>query len=100
MVLSPKASYSVVGGLDDIGKSVAQMLVDRGVHHLILLCRSASTLHHSNKVFFRSPEAHGPTVSLQSCDIADKSQLMAVFANCARRMLPVKGLFKRSWYSR
>ncbi|KAI2689896.1 hypothetical protein CBS147355_347 [Penicillium roqueforti] len=94
IILSPKASYLVVGGLGGIGKSVAQMLVDRGARHLVLLSRSASTLDHSRKAFVRSLEAHGTTVTLHSCDIADKSQLMAVFADCARRMLPVKGVIQ------
>ena len=70
------------------------MLVDRGARHLVLLSRSASTPDHSNKAFVRSLEAHGTTVTLQSCDIADKSQLMGVFADCARRMLPVKGVIQ------
>ncbi|RJE27111.1 polyketide synthase [Aspergillus sclerotialis] len=92
--LPSDATYIVVGGLGGIGKSVSQFLVDRGARHLVLLSRSVSRLSESNETFIRTLRDRGTTVSLQSCDIADKEQLKAVLDNCARCMPPIKGVIQ------
>ncbi|KAK3343540.1 putative polyketide synthase, partial [Lasiosphaeria hispida] len=90
-ILSPNASYLIVGGLGGIGRSIARWAVDRGAKHLILLSRSAATGPHS-QALRDELTALGANVATRNCDASDMTSLKAVLADCARTMPPVRGV--------
>ncbi|RHZ73806.1 hypothetical protein CDV55_100878 [Aspergillus turcosus] len=92
--LSPEASYLIVGGLGGIGKSVSNLLVERGARHLILLSRNAASPKPESEAFVRQLRMAGANVVLKSCSIADQAQLSEVIADCARSMPPIKGVIQ------
>ncbi|KAK6860906.1 hypothetical protein PG995_004542 [Apiospora arundinis] len=85
--MSPKGSYLIVGGLGGIGKSVAQMLVDRGARRLILMSRSAAS------PFCRQCRVR-VEIELKSCDVSKKGGLAKTLTECADSMLPIKGVIQ------
>ncbi|GAB1318217.1 Polyketide synthase (Fragment) [Madurella fahalii] len=90
-ILSPNASYLIVGGLSGIGRSIARWAVDRGTKHLILLSRSTATSPHS-QALRDELTALGANVATRNCDASDMASLKAVLADCARTMPPVRGV--------
>ncbi|KAK5657389.1 hypothetical protein OQA88_2959 [Cercophora sp. LCS_1] len=90
-ILSPNASYLIVGGLGGIGRSIARWAVDRGAKQLILLSRNAATGPHS-QALRDELAALGANVTTRNCDAADMASLRAVVEDCAQTMPPVRGV--------
>ncbi|KAH6645861.1 hypothetical protein BKA67DRAFT_668597 [Truncatella angustata] len=92
--LSSEGSYLIVGGLGGIGKSVAQMLVDKGARYLILMSRSAASPSAENAAFLEALQSSGTVVSLKSCDVSQKNDVAQALAECAQSMPPIKGVIQ------
>jgi NAD(P)-dependent dehydrogenase (short-subunit alcohol dehydrogenase family) len=84
------ATYVLAGGLGGIGRSIARWMASRGARNFVFLSRSGA----------RSSEAQGLIAHLEKngcraasyiCDIADKSQLAAIIAECQTTLPPIKG---------
>jgi len=92
--LSPDETYVIVGGVGGIGKSLAQMMVDRGARHLLLLSRNASKMSDSTTAFVNSMQATGASINLENCDVADRAQLKAVFDSYTSCLPPIRGVIQ------
>jgi NAD(P)-dependent dehydrogenase (short-subunit alcohol dehydrogenase family) len=90
--LSPEGSYLIVGGLGGIGKSMAQLFVERGAKQLVLMSRSAASPSAENEEFIDKLRAQGANVALKSCNVANKAHLAEVLAECAVSLPPIKGV--------
>ncbi|KAH6871612.1 putative polyketide synthase [Thelonectria olida] len=90
--LSSKGSYLIVGGLGGIGKSMAQLFVERGAKQLILMSRSAASPSVENEEFIEKLRAQGANIALKSCDVANKAHLAEVLTECAVSLPPIKGV--------
>jgi len=95
LVLNPKGTYVVAGGLGGQGRSVALWLVSKGARHLLLLSRRGTS--DSNAIQFVSDlVASGIDVHAPTCDITDSSTLKRVLEECQRSMPPIKGCIQSS----
>lgn len=95
--LPSDASFVVVGGLGGIGRSITQMLVDRGARHLILLSRSAATQKTSQSFLDEIMEA-GCNVVARDCDISREDELALVKKDCLKDMPPVRGVIHAAMF--
>ncbi|KAL8718899.1 MAG: hypothetical protein Q9225_004024 [Loekoesia sp. 1 TL-2023] len=91
--LSPDASYLVIDSLGGIGRSITQMLVERGAKHLILISRSAASGPGSH-AFLEELRQPGCNVAARNCDIPNAESLTQVKEDCARVLPPVHGVIQ------
>lgn len=92
LVLSPKASYLVTGGLGGFGLRTAYWLVEKGAKHLILISRRGAQTEEALTAL-ASFAKQGVQVTARACDITDKSTLAALLSDCALHLPPLKGIF-------
>lgn len=88
--LKADASYVVVGGTGGIGRSITQLLVERGAKHLILLSRNVETSP-SSKIAIEELTEAGCNVVAKNCDISNEDDVARVKKECLQNMPPVKG---------
>ncbi|RAL13057.1 type I polyketide synthase [Aspergillus homomorphus CBS 101889] len=95
--LSRDSTYMVVGGVGGIGKSLAQLLVDRGASHLLLLSRNAAAAAADarNYPWLAGLQAtSGAKIVLESCDVTNRAQLQAVLDKYASELPPIRGVIQ------
>lgn len=82
----------MVGGLGGIGRSVCQLLTERGARNLIVLSRSAS----ADKIrsFSLEMEPIGCKVYPVACDISDSSSMARALEDCRNNMPPIRGVIQ------
>lgn len=95
--LALDASYIVVGGLGGIGRSITQMLVERGAKHLILISRSAAS-RPSSQVFLEELRQAGCNVVARNCDISHEESLARMKKECLQDMPPVRGVIQAAMF--
>lgn len=86
--LDPHATYALVGGLGGLGKSVANLMVNRGAHHLIFLSRSGIKSNEDAE-FVQSLLDQGVEAKSMIADICDAVALRQALT--AANMPPIKG---------
>lgn len=89
--LDPNASYMVTGGLGGFGLRTAQWLVSKGARHLVLLSRRGASSEEAQPAL-AAWKAQGIGVKALACDLTDRAQLSAVFADLARGQQPLRGV--------
>ncbi|KAK8107122.1 uncharacterized protein PG998_009135 [Apiospora kogelbergensis] len=89
--LSASASYLIIGGLGGIGRVYAQWMIDHGAKNLVLLSRNAASSVHSATIE-KELSVGGANVTLRNCDASEMESLKAVLDECAKMMLPVRGI--------
>lgn len=95
--LSSDASYIVVGGLGGIGRSITQMLVERGAKHLVLISRSAAT-RPSSSAFLKEIRRAGCNVVARNCDIANEADLASLKRSCLGDLPPIRGVIQAAMF--
>jgi acyl transferase domain-containing protein/NADPH:quinone reductase-like Zn-dependent oxidoreductase len=87
-VLSPSASYLIVGGSGGLGQSVAHWLVARGARNLILMSRNAAKSTHTAALAKELHRAGCDRILPVSCDVANEDDLAQAIHMCAEEGLP------------
>ncbi|KAJ5822474.1 hypothetical protein N7447_004814 [Penicillium robsamsonii] len=92
--LSPDETYLLVGGVGGIGKSLCQLLVDRGAKNLLVLSRNAARITPDTQQWLDGVQATGARVVLESCDVTKRAQLQAVFEKYSSELPPIRGVIQ------
>ncbi|OIW35579.1 hypothetical protein CONLIGDRAFT_63350 [Coniochaeta ligniaria NRRL 30616] len=93
LVLDPKATYLLSGGLGGIGRSIAAMLRANGAKNLAFISRSGDSKP-SSQVFLDQLKNLGCNARAYACDISDRSQLVEALEMCSAELPPIKGLIQ------
>ncbi|KAM0522380.1 hypothetical protein ACHAPE_001969 [Trichoderma viride] len=88
--LSGDSTYLIVGGLGDLGRSLARFLVDSGARHICFISRSGA-VQDVQKQLVTDLTSSGVDVQVYKCDIASFSALKDMLALCSREMPPISG---------
>ena len=91
LVLREDATYLISGGLGGLGLKLAQWLVDRGAHHLVLLGRSGAS--DEARLQLDALNRPGVQIATRKCDIGNRAEIAAVLADIAQDMPPLRGIF-------
>lgn len=89
--LSGDSTYLIVGGLGDLGRSLARFLVESGARHLCFISRSEA-VQDVQKQLVTDLTSSGVDVRIYKCDIASFSTLEETLALCSREMPPISGV--------
>tara|TARA_R110002060_G_scaffold51583_1_gene62594 strand:- start:872 stop:1495 length:624 start_codon:yes stop_codon:yes gene_type:complete len=92
-MLSPEATYVLVGGLGGLGRSLAMFMVQHGAKHLAFFSRSGATSE-GQLNFMNSLKQQGIDARAYACDICDKSQLEVVLQQCSQEMPKIRGVIQ------
>jgi len=80
--LAPEGTVLITGGTGELGRAVAQHLVERhGVRHLLLLSRRGDQAPRAAEVVAQLEAAGAQTVTLRACDVAERSETAAAIAS-------------------
>ncbi|HSN98873.1 MAG TPA: type I polyketide synthase, partial [Candidatus Nanopelagicales bacterium] len=89
IAIDPQATYLVTGGLGALGRRVAAWLCDKGARHLVLTSRHVPT---SAIPELEQLGARGCDVKVVATDVAQQSQVSALFDRIRADMPPLKGV--------
>jgi len=84
------ASYLITGGLESLGLSLAQWMVEQGARHLALI-EQGEPSPTARDVLARIEKA-GVNVLVSQADITSAPEMAAVFAEMERSMPPLRGV--------
>jgi acyl transferase domain-containing protein/acyl-CoA synthetase (AMP-forming)/AMP-acid ligase II/acyl carrier protein len=102
--IAPDGTYLVTGGLGDIGLAVARWLVEHGARRLVLVGRRGlpdratwddlpeSSPARAQVEAVRDLERLGATVLVGRGDVADASQMEALFRQLSATLPPIRGV--------
>jgi acyl transferase domain-containing protein/NAD(P)-dependent dehydrogenase (short-subunit alcohol dehydrogenase family)/acyl carrier protein len=88
----PDASYLVTGGFGGFGQKTARWLVERGARHVVLVGRTGADTPERG-AFVADLRSRGATVLCMSADLADETEVRALFATLAEAAPPLRGVF-------
>jgi NADPH:quinone reductase-like Zn-dependent oxidoreductase/aryl carrier-like protein len=89
--LSENSTYLIVGGLGDLGRSIARFLVDSGARHICFISRSGA-VQDVQKQLVADLTNSGVDVRVYKCDISSYSALEETLSLCSREMPPISGV--------
>ena len=89
--VNPKGTHLVTGGLGGFGLATAKWLADRGARHLVLVGRRGAAADEA-KDLIAALLRRGVNVLVQPCDVADATQVEALFEKTRRTMPPIVGV--------
>ena len=89
--INSQGTHLVTGGLGGFGLAAAKWLVDRGARHLVLVGRRGVATEDA-KDLIATLVREGVSVLAQSCDVADATQVGALFEKIKRTMPPIAGV--------
>lgn len=104
LVIHPDATYLVTGGLGGLGLQLAKWLVDQGARHLVLTSRTGLPERHIWESIARNTELgrriaaiealenNGAEVAIHKADVADESEMSALWKELAYGHPPVRGI--------
>ncbi|MCP3751632.1 type I polyketide synthase [Pseudomonas sp. SBB6] len=84
-------SYLITGGLGAIGLSLAELIIQRGGRHLVLVARTAEAAQLAPQL--ARWQAMGASVLIRSCDVAQQPRVMALIDEIDRTLPPLDGVF-------
>ncbi|BCR93085.1 type I polyketide synthase [Aspergillus luchuensis] len=90
-LLSPDATYVIVGGTGGIGQSITRRMVQRGARHVVLLSRSGTTTEAMQKVISEC-HAVGVSIYIRKCDASEVSHVEEMATELQKELPPVKGV--------
>ncbi|PYH31947.1 type I polyketide synthase [Aspergillus neoniger CBS 115656] len=90
-LLSPDATYVIVGGTGGIGQSITRRMVQRGARHVVLLSRSGTTTEAMQKVISEF-HAVGASIYIRKCDASEVSHVEEMATELQKELPPVKGV--------
>ncbi|TLS22528.1 uncharacterized protein PpBr36_09741 [Pyricularia pennisetigena] len=88
--LNSSGTYVLAGGLGGIGRSIAQLMVERGARHLAFLSRSGAKSGPAMDLI-SSLKLKGVDVQDLKVDICDEEQMRETFSFIQQNMPPIKG---------
>jgi len=91
LTLREDATYLISGGVGGLGLKLAQWLVDRGAHHLVLLGRSGAS--EQARAQLNALDRPGTQILVRKCDIGNRAEVQATLAQIAQEMPPLGGVF-------
>ncbi|PBP25422.1 hypothetical protein BUE80_DR003887 [Diplocarpon rosae] len=94
---SADSTYLIVGGLGGIGRAMALWMIEKGAKHILLVSRSAAS-HPEAASLSRRAKDNGCNLHIRSCDVSDEVSLVALLANCAHSMPPVRGVIQAAMH--
>jgi phthiocerol/phenolphthiocerol synthesis type-I polyketide synthase C len=89
--VNPAGTHIVTGGLGGFGLATAKWLADRGARHLVLVGRRGVASEDA-KDLVTALRRRGVNVLAQPCDVADATQVKALFEKIGRTMPPIAGI--------
>ncbi len=81
----------ITGGLGGLGLKLAKWLIDRGAHHLVLLGRSGPS--DQARAELDALNRPGVQIAVRKCDIGNRAEIVALLAEIAQEMPPLRGVF-------
>ncbi|BBN55566.1 polyketide synthase [Pseudomonas chlororaphis subsp. aurantiaca] len=90
-VFQADRSYLITGGLGAIGLSLADLIIERGGRHLVLVARSADAQRLQPQL--ARWQAMGASVLVRPCDLTVQAQLTELFEEIDRNLPPLDGVF-------
>ncbi|KAJ5082272.1 hypothetical protein N7532_011315 [Penicillium argentinense] len=90
-LLSPDATYVVVGGTSGIGLDIASWMPQKGARHIVLVSRSGASTELAQKTIHDLIQ-DGVTVEVCRCDVSSKESVEQNLAPPLTRLPPVKGV--------
>ncbi|KAI1425159.1 putative polyketide synthase [Xylaria sp. FL1777] len=97
--LGANATFIVCGGLGGLGRAIARWLVSRGARNLILLSRSGPRIPEAHSLI-RELSQKQVRIEAPCCDVADRTSLRTVLADCLKRLPPIKGCIQAAMVMR
>lgn len=88
--LDAQATYILVGGFGGIGRTIAQLLADKGARHIAFLSRSGATSEAAVQLL-ETLRSQGVTTREVPADICNEGQLQKALTIIQREMPPIKG---------
>ncbi|KAH9437060.1 hypothetical protein MCOR02_000719 [Pyricularia oryzae] len=88
--LNSNGTYLLVGGLGGIGRSIAQLMVERGARHLAFLSRSGAKSKAATDLI-SSLQLKGVHIQDLKVDICDENQMRDAILSVQHNMPPIKG---------
>jgi malonyl CoA-acyl carrier protein transacylase len=88
--LQSDATYLIIGGLGGLGLKVAQLMVELGARHLVLVGRSGASAT-ANEVLKALQQA-GVKVVVAQADVSQEEQVLRVLTNISQSMPPLQGI--------
>ena len=104
LALRPEGTYLITGGLGSLGLLAARWLAQRGARRLVLLGRRGlpdralwdglppSDASFATVAAVRELEGLGATVIVAAADVADPSQMAALFGQLRKNLPPIRGV--------
>ncbi|PGH05127.1 hypothetical protein AJ79_06875 [Helicocarpus griseus UAMH5409] len=90
-ILSPEASYIVVGGTGGLGRNITSWLAEKGARHIIVISRSGGSDERVKKMV-NDLGTNGVTVVVCQCDTSKKEEVEAKLATILPQMPAVRGV--------
>ena len=88
---SAERSYLITGGLGAIGLSLADLIIERGGRHLVLVARSVNT--EALAPYLERWQALGVSILVKPCDIGDCDQVTQLVQEIDRTLPALDGVF-------
>lgn len=85
------ATYLLVGGLGGIGVALADWMIGRGAHHILLVSRRAESHPQAQELIARG-RARGCNVVVRNCDVAQEDQLAGLLKEIEGSLPPIRGV--------
>jgi NAD(P)-dependent dehydrogenase (short-subunit alcohol dehydrogenase family) len=92
-ILTPDASYMLVGGLGGLGRAVASWMIEHGACHIIFVNRSGLSRQESKDVV-ATLQAKGAKVAVYGCDVASEQAVNDMASQAAKEMPPIRGVIQ------
>ena len=84
-------TYLITGGLGGLGLCVAEWLVEKGAHHLVLVSRSQPSPQVSNALI--KLESQGVAIIAVQSDVSCATEVEALLKRIEESMPPLRGIF-------
>ncbi|PSR79890.1 polyketide synthase [Coniella lustricola] len=87
----PNATYLLVGGLGGIGAVLAEWMMARGAHHILLISRRGEA-HPRAQGLVAHGKARGCNVVIRNCDVSQEDQLASLLKEMEGVLPPIRGV--------
>jgi acyl transferase domain-containing protein/NADPH:quinone reductase-like Zn-dependent oxidoreductase/NAD(P)-dependent dehydrogenase (short-subunit alcohol dehydrogenase family) len=91
LMLDPKGTYILAGGLGALGLDAARMMVEAGAGHLVFLSRSGGA---KNSADLEALRGQGARIDAFKCNVNDASSVANVFTELRNAGCTIKGLIQ------
>ncbi|KAH8703111.1 hypothetical protein BGW36DRAFT_422685 [Talaromyces proteolyticus] len=93
LILNPKATYLLAGGLGGLGRSLVRLLATKGARHLAIVSRSGLASS-AAKPLIEEMASIGVSIHIYACDISDAVSMERVISQCTVDLPPIRGVIQ------